>query len=77
MTADVNNWEPELQELAAQYSPGLVMTAFGVRENIKNKGYRGIGFMDKAEGKMKRQKFNVTKKIEREMNEQLAIEGFK
>ncbi len=38
------NWHPDLQELAEEYSPGYVLTAFAVRSDIKEEGYPGIHF---------------------------------
>lgn len=73
--SNVDNWDPELQRLAAEYSPGLVITSFAVREHIATEGYRGIKFMEGAETKMKRQTMNVKNKVEKEMNDSMRKHG--
>lgn len=69
---DPENWDPELQELAAQYSPGYVLTAFAVKDKLEREGYPGIGFMEAAETYMQRVgpmvlRQKAEKQIEREL----------
>lgn len=72
MTRNVEEWDPALQALAAEYSPGLVITAFGVREKLAKEGYEGIHFTEETEKRIRTQNMNVKNKIEKQMNLRLS-----
>jgi hypothetical protein len=76
MTED---WDPALRELATEYSPGYVLTAFAVRESIAEEGYPGIHFTEKTEDFIEREALlgYLERTIEREMNKELRHSGFK
>lgn len=71
---NVNNWDPDLQSLAAEYSPGIVITAFAVQDKLEKEGYSGIGFMETTENYLQRVgpavvKHKVEKHLRREIRE--------
>lgn len=67
------NWDPELQALADEYSPGYVITAFAVRESIDEEGYPGIHFTDTTEAYLKQIGTPIVKmKVEKHMRKELA-----
>lgn len=69
---NVENWDPALQELAAQYSPGKVITSFAVQDKLEKEGYPGIGFMETTETYLERVGPAVVKrKIEKHMQREL------
>jgi hypothetical protein len=73
-----STWDPELQQLAAEYTPGMVLTAFAVQRSLEKKGYPGIGFMDAAETYMSRYGPMVLhRKVEKHMERQLRQHGLK
>jgi hypothetical protein len=77
-SADVNNWNPELEALAAEYSPGIVITAFAVAEGLEDKGYPGIGFMETTETYLKQVgPMLVKRKVEKQMERELRAAGLK
>lgn len=43
------NWDPQLTALAEEYSPGVVLTSFAVKNSLEDEGYSGIGFMQTTE----------------------------
>lgn len=51
---NVEEWDPDLQVLAAEYGTATVVAAFGVKEHIDTEGYPGIGYMEHAEQWMRR-----------------------
>jgi len=66
------NWDPDLQDLAEQYSPGYVITAFAVREHIDEEGFQGIHFTDTTEAYLREIAHTTVKtKVEKHMNQQL------
>lgn len=74
----VDDWHPDLQEAAAEYGPGYVLTAFAVKEKLEERGYPGIFYMKTAEKYMNRVGPMVTKrKIEKQMNRELRKRGLK
>lgn len=73
---NVENWDPALQELAAQYSPGKVITSFAVKEGLEEKGYPGIGFMETTEAYLEKVGPAVVKrKVEKHMQRELREAG--
>lgn len=77
-SADVNQWSPELEALAAEYSPGIVITAFAVAEGLEDKGYPGIGFMETTETYLKQVgPMLVKRKVEKQMERELRAAGLK
>lgn len=76
--ANVGNWDPQLQTLAAQYSPGIVITSFAVKEGLEDDGYRGIGFMETAEKYLEGYGRPLVKnKVEKQMERELRAAGLK
>lgn len=76
--ADTSNWDPQLEALAAEYSPGKVIASFAVKEGLEEKGYPGIGFMETTEqylGQMG--KMQVKNKVEKHMERELRAAGLK
>jgi hypothetical protein len=70
------NWDPELQQLAAEYSPGYVITAFAVRESLEEEGYPGIHFTETTESYLKQIGTPMVKnKIEKHMQRELRKIG--
>lgn len=66
------NWHEDLQDLAQEYSPGYVITAFNVRDKIAEEGYEGIHFTDTTESHLEQVGPMVTKNIvEGHMNKEL------
>ena len=73
---NVENWDPALQELAAQYSPGKVITSFAVKDGLEEKGYPGIGFMETSEAYLEKVGPAVVKrKVEKHMQRELRKAG--
>lgn len=73
---DPSNWDPALQELAAQYSAGQVLTSFAVKNKLENRGYPGIKFMETSEKYLEGTGPSVVKsKIEAEMKKHLRAVG--
>jgi len=76
--ADVNEWDPQLESLAAEYSPGIVITAFAVKGGLEKKGYPGIGFMETTEQYLQRYgPLLVKRKVEKQMERELRAAGLK
>lgn len=66
------NWHPDLQELAEEYSPGYVITAFKVRGKIDQEGYAGVNFSDAIKTDLRSYgPMLVKKKVEKHMNQEL------
>lgn len=72
-----DEWEDDLQDLAEEYTPGYVITAFGVQESIKKEGYHGVHFTESTESYLRSQKMNVKNKIEKQINNELRKAGLK
>mgnify|MGYP000105399558 CR=1 FL=1 len=71
-------WNEDLQELADEYSPGYVITAFAVRNKIDEEGYLGIHFTETTESYLKQLGPPMVKmKVEKHLNEQLRMAGLK
>lgn len=76
--ADVNNWDPTLEAMAAEYSPGIVITSFAVREGLERDGYPGIGFMETTETYLRSYgPILVKNKVEKHMERELRAAGLK
>jgi hypothetical protein len=76
--ANVDNWDPEIANLAKEYSPGIVITAFVVRESIEEEGYPGIDFMDTTESYLNQVGPRLVKqKVEKHMRRELRAAGLK
>lgn len=74
----VDRWHPDLQKLAAEYSPGMVVTAFAVQQHLEQNGYPGIGYMEAAERYMSQYgPMVVHRKVEKHMERQLRQKGLK
>ena len=77
-SANLGNWTPELQKLAGWYSPGMVITAFAVKEGLEEDGYEGIDFMDTTEKYLGGQgRLHIKNKVEKHMNRELRKAGLK
>lgn len=77
-SADVGSWNPDLQKLAGWYSPGMVITAFAVKEGLEEDGYEGIGFMETTEKYLGGQgRLHIKNKVEKHMNRELRKAGLK
>jgi len=75
---NLEDWEDELQALAAEYSPGYVMTAFAVKHKLDEKGYPGIDFTGAAESYLRKTgPMIVHRKVEKQMNKKLRQYGLK
>lgn len=75
---DPTNWDPALQELANDYGPGYVLTAFAVKEKLEQRGYPGIGFMEAAERYMQRVgPLVLQRKAEKHLERELRKHGLK
>lgn len=73
---DTEDWHPDLQDLAEEYSAGYVITAFRVRESLAEEGYPGIHFTDSTEAYLRKIKnLTVKPQVESEMNEELRKRG--
>jgi hypothetical protein len=73
-----DSWDPDLQDLADEYSPGYVITAFAVRESIAEEGYPGIHFTETTEAYLKQIGTPMVKnKVEKHMNQELRKAGLK
>lgn len=73
---DLDDWDPELQALAAEYSPGYVLTAFAVRDKLDREGYPGIDFTGAAEQYLERVgPMVVQRKVEKRINRKLREYG--
>jgi hypothetical protein len=71
-----DDWHPDLQRAAAEYSPGYVITAFRVKEKLEDSGYSGIGFMQTTEAYLEQfAPMVVHNMVERAMNEELRANG--
>lgn len=69
MTED---WNPKLQALAEEYSPGYVITAFKVQSKLREKGKKGLNFTGKTESYMRQiGKPNTKLKVTKQMNDEL------
>lgn len=75
--ADLNNWDPQLEKLAKEYSPAMVIAAFAIKGGLEKKGYPGIDFTDQIESYLESQELNVKRKAEKEMNRALRKAGLK
>jgi hypothetical protein len=79
--ADTDEWDPQLEALAAEYSPAMVVTAFAVKEGLEEDGYEpvnGIGFMETARRYMKKYgPMLVKNKVKKQMNRELRAAGLK
>jgi len=76
--ADTDNWTPELERLAAEYSPGIVITSFAVKEGLEDDGYSGIGFMETTEQYLSSYGPPLVKrKVEKHMERELRAAGLK
>jgi len=76
--ADVGSWNPNLQSLAAEYSAGIVITTFAVKEGLEEDGYPGIGFMDTTESYLEQVGPRLVKqKVEKQMRRELRAAGLK
>jgi hypothetical protein len=74
--SNVENWNPQLQGLAASYSPGTVVTAFAVKEGLEDNGYPGIGFMETTEAYLEGiGPMIVERKVEKHINRELRKAG--
>lgn len=74
----VEDWDPQLQALASAYSPGMVITAFAVKQGLEDKGYPGIGFMETTEQYLETVGPMIVKsKVEKQMNNELRKAGLK
>lgn len=49
-----SEWDPELIALSEEYSPGMVLTAFAIKDHLEEQGYPGIDFTGAAERYMER-----------------------
>jgi hypothetical protein len=66
------NWDPDLRDLANEYSPGYVITAFAVKDHLEEEGYPGIHFTDTTESYLKQIGPPIIKaKVEKHMQRQL------
>jgi hypothetical protein len=75
MTED---WHPELRELASEYSPGYVITAFAVKNKIDQKGVKGIHFTDTTESYLEQIGHPMVRnKVEKHLNKELRKAGLK
>jgi hypothetical protein len=75
-SANVGEWDPQLQSLAAEYSPGIVITSFAVKEGLEEDGYPGIGFMETTETYLKSYGPTLVKsKVEKHMRRELRAAG--
>lgn len=75
MTED---WDSSLQELADEYSPGYVITAFAVKNSIEKEGFTGVQFSKTTKSYLKQIGPPMIKmKVEKHMNRQLRQEGLK
>jgi len=73
---NVENWNPQLQGLAASYSPGTVITAFAVKDGLDDSGYPGIGFMETTEAYLEGiGPMIVKRKVEKHINRELRKAG--
>jgi hypothetical protein len=73
---NTENWNPQLRALAANYSPGTVITAFAVKEGLEDSGYPGIGFMETTEAYLEGIGPAVVKqKVEKHINRELRKAG--
>lgn len=77
-SANIEEWNPELQGLAGIYSPGMVITAFAVKNGLEEDGYPGIGFMETTEAYLESVgPMVVRRKVEKHMNRELRQAGLK
>jgi len=75
---NLEDWHDDLQALAAEYSPGYVMTAFAVKHKLDEKGYPGIDFTGAAESYLRQVgPMVVQRKVEKRMNRKLRQYGLK
>lgn len=66
------NWDPGLRDLANEYSPGYVITAFAVKNSLEEEGYPGIHFTDTTESYLKQIGPPIIKaKVEKHMQKEL------
>ena len=67
-----DDWHPDLQELAAEYSPGYVITAMAVRQKIDEEGVPGIHFTETTSAYMKQIGSPMVKaKVEHHMQKEI------
>lgn len=77
MAVNLQDWHPDLRDLAREYSPGMVITAFAVQQHLEQNGYPGIGYMETAERYMNQVGPMITqRKVESRMQQQLRAKGF-
>jgi len=75
---DLSEWDPELRELAGEYHPGYVLTAFAVKEHLEEEGYPGIEFMETAEQYLSSiGPMVLHRKVEKNMEDALRRNGLK
>lgn len=70
------NWDSSLQDLAEEYSPGYVITAFAVKETMEKEGRPGIHFTETTKTYLRQiGPMIVENKVEKNMNRELRKRG--
>jgi hypothetical protein len=71
-----DGWDNDLQDLADEYSPGYVITAFAVKETMEEEGRPGIHFTETTEAYLRKIGPMIVKnKVEKHMNRELRKRG--
>lgn len=75
-SANIGNWDPQLQALAVHHGKANVIAAFAIAESLKEEGYPGIWFTETTEEYLEQiGKPMLKNKIESEMQKKLREAG--
>lgn len=76
--ADVEEWNPELQRLAAEHGAAIVISTFAIKYGLEEDGYSGIDFTGTIESYLEQiGKPHSKSKVEKHMNRELREAGLK
>jgi hypothetical protein len=76
--ADVENWDPQLQSLAAEHGAAIVISSFAIKYGLEENGYPGIDFSGQIESYLEQIGKPISKsKVEKHMNRELRKAGLK
>jgi hypothetical protein len=76
--ADVEEWDPQLQELAAEHGAAIVISSFAIKYGLEEDGYPGINFTGTIESYLEQiGKPHAKSKVEKHMNRELRKSGLK
>lgn len=76
--ADIKEWDPELQALAAEHGAAIVISSFAIKYGLEEDGYPGIDFTGTIESYLEQIGHPISKsKVEKQMNRELRKAGLK